>query len=154
MINRKVLEVSSAVTLLSMWAIAVYYWPTLPELVPTHFDFSGKPDDWRTKQWLFFIPALSVLIYLLLTIISRFPNKFNFPVEITDENRGAQYKLALFVLSLVKLEMLLSFAYITWIQIQVALERANGSGFLFIVIFIPAIFGTIAWHFRKAKQLV
>ena len=47
-----------------------YVWPTLPEIIPTHFGFDGKPDDWSHRSmYAFLIPALNMGIYLLMTII-------------------------------------------------------------------------------------
>ncbi len=47
-----------------------YVWPTLPEIIPTHFGFDGKPNDWSHKtMYAFLIPGLNVGIYLLMTFI-------------------------------------------------------------------------------------
>ncbi|MBK9293307.1 MAG: DUF1648 domain-containing protein [Oligoflexia bacterium] len=131
----------------------ITYWPSLPEKVPMHFDFSGNPDAWGSKEWIFVIPAAGLLLYSLLSIISRFPQKFNYPVEVTNENRGRQYQLSLLLLSIVKLEILFGFTYITWKQIQVALEKSSGLDSLHLLTFLTILFGTIVWYLRKAKTL-
>lgn len=47
-----------------------YVWSTLPEIIPTHFGFDGKPDDWSHKtMYAFLIPGLNIGIYLLMTLI-------------------------------------------------------------------------------------
>jgi uncharacterized membrane protein len=47
-----------------------YVWPTLPEIIPTHFGFDGKPDDWSHKtMYAFLIPGLNIGIYLMMTFI-------------------------------------------------------------------------------------
>ena len=48
----------------------VYVWPTLPEMVPTHFGMDGQPNDWSHRSTLVFIIVSMLLgIYLLLTVI-------------------------------------------------------------------------------------
>ena len=49
---------------------------SLPGMVPTHFGFDGKANDWSSKQSLWFIPAsLSVMIYILFLIIPKIDPK-------------------------------------------------------------------------------
>ncbi len=53
-----------------------YAWSTLPEIIPTHFGFDGKPDDWSHKtMYAFLIPGLNVGIYLLMTFIPKIDPK-------------------------------------------------------------------------------
>jgi uncharacterized membrane protein len=45
-------------------------WNKLPARVPTHFDLSGKPNDWSDKTSLLYLPgALTIGIYVLMLII-------------------------------------------------------------------------------------
>jgi len=50
-----------------MTAAALVFWSALPERIPTHSDFSGRPDDWMPK-WpgAFLFPALGLGVWLLL----------------------------------------------------------------------------------------
>ncbi len=58
-----------------------YYYPLLPEIMASHFDGSGNPNSWMSKQ-LFFVfevclLALLVFISLLMTkIIEKTPGKW------------------------------------------------------------------------------
>jgi uncharacterized membrane protein len=56
--------------LMVAFALAVY--GRLPEQVPTHFDLSGKPDDWMDRfPGAFLVPAITAGIYLLLFALRR-----------------------------------------------------------------------------------
>src|SRR5947208_2792288 len=55
----------------------IYKWAALPAVIPTHFGFSGQADDWSSKKWLLLLPALSLVLYIGLTWLSRYPHKLN-----------------------------------------------------------------------------
>jgi len=58
------------IALMVGFALAVY--GRLPEQVPTHFDLSGKPDDWMDRfPGAFLLPAITAGIYLLLFALRR-----------------------------------------------------------------------------------
>lgn len=64
------------------WAIAFSYsiwlYPTLPQLIPTHWDINGNVNGWGDKNWaLFTMPALTLLMTgLLLALPWMSPKNF------------------------------------------------------------------------------
>lgn len=73
-------------------AYLAYMWPTLPEIIPTHFGFDGKPDDWSPKtMYAFLIPALNIGIYLMMTFIPKID-----PKKKLDMMGGKYFMLKLF----------------------------------------------------------
>ena len=53
-------------------AVGVAAWSTLPEVVPTHWGLSGRPDGWGSRTMLVvFPPILAVGIYALLLFLPR-----------------------------------------------------------------------------------
>src|ERR1035437_10349041 len=51
-------------------------WKNLPAQVPTHFDFSGNPNDWTAKNSMpFLIGAMGIGTYLLMLFIPFFDPK-------------------------------------------------------------------------------
>jgi uncharacterized membrane protein len=58
------------IALMVAFALAVY--GRLPEQIPTHFDFSGEPDDWTDRfPGAFVMPAIAAAVYLLLFALRR-----------------------------------------------------------------------------------
>lgn len=52
------------------WLMALLYWPSLPDPMPTHWAISGKPDAFMPRQWGAFVGPLMVTgIYALLTAL-------------------------------------------------------------------------------------
>lgn len=65
--------VSIGVVLL-MFAVAAWYYPSLPDSVPTHWNAAGEADGWTPKPWgAYLIPVIalgSILVLLVLPVIS------------------------------------------------------------------------------------
>lgn len=58
--NKKLLVLTSFIVLIPIF-IGLALWNQLPDQVPTHFDFSGNPDDYSSKfQAVFFLPFFSI----------------------------------------------------------------------------------------------
>ena len=77
-------------------------------------------------------------MYIILTIIRRFPHTFNYPVQINENNAFRQYQLAVVYISLLKAQVVWLFAYLQWQMIQVALGNSTGLGAWFIVVVLLA----------------
>ncbi|NMA02279.1 MAG: DUF1648 domain-containing protein [Clostridia bacterium] len=146
----KFLEALAFIGILLNIIFIAMFWTELPSKIPTHFGPSGAPDGWGGKGMLLFLTGMNIMMYLLLTIVNKFPHTFNYPVKITPENALKQYYLARHLLGFLKTETVLLFTYILWGTIQVALGKAEGLGILFLPIILFIIFGTIGVYFYKA----
>jgi uncharacterized membrane protein len=146
------LETAAALGMLTMLYVTIKSWPLLPETIPHHFGVSGKPDAWSGKWILWLLPGISLVLYVGLTILGRYPHVYNYLWPITEKNAAAQYHLARTMIVALKAEIILLFAYLQQQTIQVALGKAGGLGVAFLPIFLILIFGTIGFYFVKAYQ--
>jgi uncharacterized membrane protein len=144
----KVLEVVGVLLLLFMVGLLLVSWPSVPETIPTHFNAAGQPDNYGGKGSLVVVPIVALVLYALLTVVSFFPQVFNFPWRITEQNAEAQYRLARTLLTWLKVELLATMTYILWMQTQAALNHLPGLGFWFLPVALVVIFGTIGWGIR------
>ncbi len=106
---RRTLEV------VSLAGLAVLFWITwrafygpdpLPARIPTHFDIAGNPNGWGSPSSLLLLPAVALAIYLGMTVVSKFPSAFNYPVRVTPENRPRLQALTLQMIAWLKTEMI------------------------------------------------
>ena len=74
-----------------LWWFTIKNYNSLPKRIPVHFDMQGQADGFGGKIFAFLMPLLAVGIYGLFTYGVRYPEGTNFPVEITDQNRDAQF---------------------------------------------------------------
>lgn len=130
-----------------MLGILITYWPQLPAEIPTHFNFSGTPDSWGSKQSLFFLAGVGVILYVMMLIVSRFPHLYNYLVTITESNAEKQYRMAVtFMLTMANI-VIWMFAFIMWQTIRVALGQSEGLGQQFVYVILLATLGTLVVYF-------
>jgi hypothetical protein len=104
-----------------------------------HFGASGAVDSYGDKSTLIILPAITFGLYVLLTVIGFFPRSFNYPVEVTEENRGRLQATALTMMGWLKVELVWLFVYISWAVIRVALGHGHGLGWAFLPVTLGAV---------------
>lgn len=119
-------------------------WPSVSDTVPTHFGFDGQPDAWGDKNSLLFMPILTFVLYLLVSVTELFPKIWNFPVQLTETNRDKMIAISLDMMIVIKLMLVIIFAFITWLSI--------GFGYLpvwFLPVYMVALFGWIGFSIYR-----
>ncbi|MBQ4347956.1 MAG: hypothetical protein IJC39_05875 [Firmicutes bacterium] len=76
-----------------------------------NYIFMGEASGWGNRSMLYVFAAISLVIYIGLSIVSDKPKYWNLPVKITNENKTAVYALAELMLYGIKAEILLMFLY-------------------------------------------
>jgi len=148
----KTLEFVAAMGLLASVIIIIKFWPILPHTIPTHFGVSGKPDGWGSKETIFLLPSIGILlIYIPITLLSRYPHIYNYICPITEQNAVEQYYLARLLLRWMKAEIIWLFAGLEWMTVQNALGKTEGLGLLTWMPLV-IIFGTIGIYMYKSYQ--
>ncbi|WP_370450927.1 DUF1648 domain-containing protein [Olivibacter sp. XZL3] len=77
---------------MAYWIFVLYFKARIIGDVPTHFDVAGNPDDFGGKGALTALPIYATILYLFLTLLSYFPQYFNYLEEITVDNAEFQYR--------------------------------------------------------------
>lgn len=155
---RKTLELAGliALAILAWITYAALYGPNrLPDRVPTHFDAAGNANAWGSPAGMIIMPVIAGGIYLLMTVVARFPAAFNYPVRVTPATLPRLQAITLNMIASIKLELVCLFAVLQWVFVHSA---RSGEGHLFprvLPVFLVLIFGTVALHlialFRAAS---
>ena len=146
------LEAAAIGGLLLSIGMLILFWSQLPASVPTHFGVSGDVDGWGDKRTLLIFPSVSLILYVMLTIVNWYPHKFNYPWPITAQNARDQYQLARSLLAWLKVETIMLFAFLEWTTIRTALGQVNGLGVIFLPFVLVIIFGTVGIYFYNAYR--
>ena len=78
-----------------MFLVAVWYYSILPEVIPTHFGFSGKPNRYGSKDTILIMPFLFSIAQLTFLIMFKFRFRMwrylNVPIDLSrlDERKRA-----------------------------------------------------------------
>jgi uncharacterized membrane protein len=83
----KALVAVNLVIMMLAWVYVSFYYPSLPDTVPTHFDLSGRVSGYGHKSTLLLPPIiLTIAVVLILltvkyrfTLINRYPYLVNLP---------------------------------------------------------------------------
>jgi uncharacterized membrane protein len=147
----KTVEIIGWVTIVVVWVMTMANYQNLPDIIPSHYNISGKADGFGGKITILFLPLISTIFYIGMTIINRFPHVFNYPTAITNENVLKQYTNATRLIRYLKLIMVSIFGLLTYKTIQHANEPSQGLGYWFLPIAILLI--TTPMVYLAAKYL-
>lgn len=145
------IELASIALLLLMWLHAITEYSNLPETITTHFNGSGKADDYSSKAFIWLLPIIGTLLFAGLFILNRFPHLHNYTVNITDKNALQQYRFSTRLLRIVNFLCALLMAYISYHIISGAADESSslGSGFLFVVIGASTLLPIVIFVYQK-----
>lgn len=126
------------------WIYVIYYYPKLPDTIPTHFDHTGAVNGHGNKLTLFILPIIGTIIYAGVGSLNRIPYIFNYAVKITPENAERQYKIANRTMRYIKTTIQLVLAVIIFKTVANALGNEEGLGKWFLpgfllIIFLPLV---------------
>ena len=145
------IELVSVSLLLLIWAQAILEYSSLPDTIATHFNGSGKADDFGSKLTIWLIPSIATVMYVGLFYLNRFPHLHNYMVNITEDNAFKQYQFSTRVLRIVNLLCVVLMAYISYHIIIGAKTGSTslGIGFLFTVVGVSVILPIVLLIYQK-----
>lgn len=147
-------EVLALIIVLGNIIFLLIAWNSLPDRIPAHTDFAGNVNKYGGKGTLVLLPVLTLVMYLGLTVLSRFPQYFNYAVQITEENAERQYRLGVQIMLVLKFIIIFTFSFIQYKFIDLAFNHKNSIGIWFFPVFIVIVFvplGIHIWKSIKAK---
>lgn len=152
---RKNLEAICVGALTLLWWItcrALYGPDHLPARIPTHFNFAGQPNGWGSPYTLLVPPIIAVGVYALTTVITQFPSLFNYPVQVTDENRPRLEALAQLMITWIKTESICLLAWIQWSTIEGTRQNRWNFPTVFVLIPVLVILATIGCYILGMRR--
>jgi uncharacterized membrane protein len=136
----KVMEFFSWFLLILLWLIPILSYSNLPETIPAHYSVTGDVDKWGTRMSIYVLPIVGTVLFILLTVVNRYPHIFTFPIKITHENAPRQYKVATELMRCMKSALLVVFILVVVFTIRTARGETAGLGFWFIPITLVLLF--------------
>jgi uncharacterized membrane protein len=135
-----ILEGLALIALISFFGVMLYQYHLLPETIPTHFNGAGQPDDFGSRDTIWILPIIAFIAWIMMTLIVRIPQTFNFPVKINERNAKVQYVLAIRLVRILKIGIILVFFYIGYATTMIARSQQGALG----PWFLPILIGFIA----------
>jgi hypothetical protein len=88
----RILRLAALVAVGAIAASLVVRYPSMPELVPTHFGAGGEPDAWGSKASVLWLAGIMVVMTALVALLSARPRWCNYPTPVTEENAQRLYR--------------------------------------------------------------
>jgi len=141
----KLFEIAGWLLISVVWGFTLTNYPNLPETIPTHFNGAGEADGFGGKATILTLPFIASILFIVLTILNKFPHLFNYPTNITHDNAFKLYTNATRLIRYLKLIIVFIFGLIAYKTMQNAKGEADGLGVWFLpltmgLIFIPLIY--------------
>ncbi|PAF37907.1 hypothetical protein CHH58_06875 [Terribacillus saccharophilus] len=131
----------------------IIIWKQLPEQVPLHMDLSGEVDDWAAKISILVLPAISIIMFILLHILEKFPHVYNYPKRLNDKNAAAFYRVNRKMLNKLKNLIILVFCFIELEFSMIALGWINDGNAWTLIIILLAVFHPIVEGLMKQRKI-
>jgi uncharacterized membrane protein len=122
---------------------AIYFYGSLPEQVPMHFNASGEVDRYGSKAsiWALYLIGFGTVIGMFY--LNKFPHIFNYPKKITEDNAKKYYSDATRMLRYLNFGIAILFATIGYEIVNIALDSSKGftamSHYILITIIVTMI---------------
>ncbi len=154
-ITQKLLEIGSVLALLVAGFItvrALYGSNAVQVVEPMTNPFSSHESDWGTRARLLEIPAVMLIVYMFGLLLARYSHVLNFPVQVTAENYARLQTLSKSMISWLKAEVLVLFAWLQIIHIQEARGTRSGIPMLAFQTFTVVIFSSALIHYVAIRR--
>lgn len=148
----KIIELVGILMLIAFWFYTITNYNQLPDIIPTHFGAEGKPDGFGEKWMIFLETSIGTVLYIGLSILSFYPNKFNYLVEITEANAEKQYTLAVKMIRIMKISVLLVFFLIAIQTVRLAMNLPEVFGKWILILLISLVFGPLFYFLIQSSK--
>lgn len=135
-------KIANLISLLSVVGIVLYViitWKNIPDMIPGHYNIAGEIDKYSSKNSIWILVGVQILLFAMMSVLERFPNIWNTGVSITAENRERVYTNLRNMQTYLKMMIMIYFSYMTF--------QSIGGGNLHsmsVFVFLVLVFGGMA----------
>ena len=146
----KIFEIVGWVLIALVWVLTISNYSTLPETIPIHYNGVGQVDGFGGKAAILTLPIIATFLFIVLTVLNKYPHVFNYLTIITQENAFRQYTNSTRLLRFLKFSIVFIFGLIEFKTIQNANAEADGLGIWFLPLTLGSIFIPLIYFMSKS----
>jgi uncharacterized membrane protein len=147
-----IMDAISALSIIGMIVCTFFLWKNSLDPVPMHYNFNGEVDTYGSKSSMLILLFIDVICYVGIALLSKYPEVYNYCVEINEENREKQFLMAQTFMKAINAEITVIFFYI---QLHTLIGITTGRQNLsvgFMPLFLIILFGTIGFYILKSRK--
>ena len=126
-----ILEVLFAIVAVVVWGIIIWLVAKAPDIVPTHFDASGKPNEYGPAAGIMIPCAIITFVAIGIMITAYYPRHINMPFKITNIRQVKLTILSVRITGIILLLIALAVAYTL-----LGMESPNATPIIALVILL------------------
>lgn len=137
---QRILGILSPVLLLGTIVFILIRFPSLPEQIPSHFNYAGEIDGYSGRGMLLLMPVFGLVMDAVIALVGRFPKSWNTGTKVTLCNRVRVYRLTRDLMAELRLGGALFFAGFS-VYLCLLPEHFSGNilGLLALLFFLPLV---------------
>lgn len=113
--------------LVAHFLLVLLNYKNLPAEIPTHFGIDGKPDAWNSKKMIYLLPVIATFMYGLMIFVNK-ESLINVPDTV-------EVHKAISLLHHINFSTQLIFILLSYLSIEVAMQRRTGLGKTYMLLF-------------------
>lgn len=127
--------------------LPLWYYNKIPEATkfPIHYNHQGV-NQWGDRNYIVYIIVFTIILFILLRIAEYWYKTFNYPVEITKNNKLSLYRVTVRLTRHVRLFSVLLFALWANYLSHIAMEDYTKHFRYLAIIIIIGFLSSIAFH--------
>ena len=142
-----IFEVAVVILAIIVWGLIIWFVHQAPDIIPTHFDTSGKPNAWGSPAGILIPCALISLSGIVVMILCYFPKAFNLSEKYKTPRN---YALSIRMMRILGLLMQLLTLAIAWTSLRSTSHTIIPVLVIVALMTLTAIASTIAIYTKKA----
>lgn len=147
-----ILKIVSAIILIFSWIFVIVNFKNLPETVPIHYDFNGKPDGFGSKNTNWFLLFIQTSMCLMMFYLSGKPNSVgvNIPKNLKENKAYGE-----FVVSCILFLVMSLFGVINYESVLNGLGKTSGLSSLtnyLLGLILVFMIGMMIWSWLLSKR--
>ena len=126
----------------------------LPDTIATHFNLAGKADGFGSKNDIWAMPLLNLIMFYGMTLIATKmkPWNYNYPTKVTEKNAPILYAMSIRMLIYINLIIALLFLIISLHTILLAKGITGFNiGWLIILLVVTLTIGPFFYMYKMFK---
>ena len=148
----QVIEILGWLALAAIWVLVLANYPSMPDIIPTHFNAAGNADDYGNKSTIFLLPIIATVVFVIMTVVNQFPHIFNNTTGIKPKTEE-DYTNATRMLRYLKLAIALVFLWIIIRTTQTKPGQPATLGAWFLPVTLALILIPVAYFIVKILKM-
>lgn len=149
-IGEKIVEFLGLIIIAFTVLFPLIIYSRLPDIIPTHININGEVDSYGRKGMFIILPIVSIVTYVGISVLQKFPHIFNYPVEVNENNFPKLYSLGIRLCRFTKIAIILLFGYIVLYFSLIAVGKTVAL-FPVIILFLGLNIGIIFYLIKMLK---